>query len=191
MNDTPIPGFIDGGLDEVRELNVKKAKEHLSKAGYPNGIDLKFEFAKFTNEDQWATIWQQQLAQAGIRIELQQRPTDGYWGDVWLKDGHPFAYSGWNVRPTHAALGLWYVSTANWNESRFKSKTFDANYAKAKATVNKEARKKLYHACIREVSDHAGHFVPFIQSFIDSTTKNLSRHQPTAGSLSFKEIILS
>ena len=24
MNATPIPGFIDGGLDEVRELNVKK-----------------------------------------------------------------------------------------------------------------------------------------------------------------------
>jgi len=190
MNDTPIPGFIEGGLDVVRELNIKKAKEHLSKAGYPNGIDLKFEFGKFTNEDQWATIWQQQLAQVGIRIELQQRPTDGYWGDVWLKEGHPFAYSGWNVRPTHAALGLWYVSTANWNESRFKSETFDANYAKAKATVNKRERIKLYHACIREVADHAGHFVPFIQSFMDATTRKVSGHQPTAGTLSFNKISL-
>jgi peptide/nickel transport system substrate-binding protein len=190
MNDTPIPGFIFGGLETIRERSLAKAKEHLDKAGYPNGIDLTFEYAKYTNEDQWATIWQAGLAEAGIRLTLEQRPTDGYWGDVWLQDGHPFAYSGWNVRPTHAALGLWYVSTASWNESRFKSETFDANYAKAKATVNDAERIKLYHACIKEVQDHAGHFVPFIQAFMDGTSSKVNGWTPTAGSNDFGSIVI-
>ena len=190
MNDTPIPGFIDGGLPGVRERSVAKAKEHLSRAGYPDGIDLTLEMAKWTNEDQWATIWQAGLAEAGIRVEIQQRPTDGYWGDVWLQDGHPFALSGWNVRPTHAGLGLWYVSTANWNESRFKSETFDANYAKAKATVNDAERIKLYHACIKEVQDHGGHFVPFIQAFMDAASSKVSGWTPTVGAMPYGKIVM-
>ena len=87
-------------------------------------------------------------------------------------------------------MGLWYVSTASWNESRFKSETFDANYAKAKATVNDAERIKLYHACIKEVQDHAGHFVPFIQAFMDGMSSKVNGWTPTAGSNDFGSIVI-
>lgn len=190
MNDTPIPSIIEGGLPgPPREHNVEKAKELLSMAGYPDGIDLTFEFAEFgAFENPWATVWQQQLAEAGIRIELDSRPTDTYWGEVWLQDGHPFAMSGWNVRPTQAGLALWYKSDADWNETRFKSESWDALLAQARATVNKDERIKIFHQLQQQVVDEGSQFVPFMQSFIDATRSNVSGWVPSAGKAVYSTI---
>ena len=125
MNDIPLPGLIRFGLGGEREHNVAMAREHLSQAGYPDGIDLTLTLADMGDWMVWCPVWQQQLAEAGINMELNVTPADTYWGDQWLTA--PFAMSGWHVRTVDHGLGLWYHSEAEWNETHWRSEAFDAD----------------------------------------------------------------
>ena len=51
-------------------------------------------------------------------------------------------------------------------------------------------RIKLYHACIKEVQDHGGHFVPFIQAFMDAASSKVSGWTPTVGAMPYGKIVM-
>jgi len=125
MNDIPLPGLIRFGLTGSREHNLAMAREHLSRAGYADGIDLTLTLASMEDWIEWTQVWQQQLAEAGINVELNVTPADTYWGDQWLSA--PFAMTGWNVRTVDHGLGLWYHAEAEWNETHWADEQFDAD----------------------------------------------------------------
>ena len=158
MNDIPLPGLIRFGLGGAREHDLAMAREHLSRAGYPDGIDLTLTLASMEDWIEWTQVWQQQLAEAGINIELNVTPADTYWGDQWLTA--PFAMTGWNVRTVDHGLGLWYHSEAEWNETHWRSEAFDADLAAARATTDEAERTRLYHKLQQQIIDEGGHFVP-------------------------------
>lgn len=188
MNDTPIPSLIEYGLPgPPREYNVEKAKELLSMAGYPNGIDLTFKTS--TIDDTfvaWATVWQQQLAEANINMEIDIQPADTYWDVVWLQE--PFYHTGWNVRTTDAAMGLWYRSEADWNETHWLREDWDALLVKARATLDVNERTNLYHQMQQQIVDEGGHFVPYMASFIDATRSNISGWAPAIGANVYRDL---
>ena len=142
MNDIPLPSLVRFGLEGTREHNLAMAKEHLSQAGYPDGIDLTLTLADMQDWITWCPVWQQQLAEAGINVELDVTPADTYWGDQWLSA--PFAMTGWNVRTVDHGLGLWYLSDADWNETHWASEEFDSDLASARATTDEAERTRLY-----------------------------------------------
>lgn len=158
MNDIPLPGLIRFGLTGSREHNLAMAREHLSRAGYADGIDLTLTLASMEDWIEWTQVWQQQLAEAGINVELNVTPADTYWGDQWLSA--PFAMTGWNVRTVDHGLGLWYHSEAEWNETHWRSEEFDADLAAARSTTDEAERTRLYHKMQQQIIDEGGHFVP-------------------------------
>ena len=158
MNDIPLPGLIRFGLAGSREHNLAMAREHLSRAGYADGIDLTLTLASMEDWIEWTQVWQQQLAEAGINVELDVTPADTYWGDQWLSA--PFAMTGWNVRTVDHGLGLWYHSEAEWNETHWRSEEFDADLAAARSTTDEAERTRLYHKMQQQIIDEGGHFVP-------------------------------
>ena len=158
MNDIPLPGLIRFGLAGSREHNLAMAREHLSRAGYPDGIDLTLTLASMEDWIEWTQVWQQQLAEAGINVELNVTPADTYWGDQWLSA--PFAMTGWNVRTVDHGLGLWYHSEAEWNETHWADEQFDADLAAARSTTDEAERTRLYHKMQQQIIDEGGHFVP-------------------------------
>ena len=176
MNDIPLPGLVRFGLEGAREHNVAMAREHLNRAGYPNGIDLTLVLADMQDWTVWCPVWQQQLAEAGINVELDVTPADTYWGDQWLSA--PFAMTGWNVRTVDHGLGLWYLSDAEWNETHWASEEFDADLAAARATTDEAERTRLYHKLQQQIVDEGGHFVPTMYGFYSAQRAGVTGWQP-------------
>jgi len=176
MNDIPLPSLIRFGLEGAREHDVAMAKEHLNRAGYPNGIDLTLTLAAMEDWIEWTQVWQQQLGEVGINVELNVTPADTYWGDQWLIA--PFAMTGWNVRTVDHGLGLWYLSDAEWNETHWASEEFDADLAAARATTDEAERARIYAKLQQQIIDEGGHFVPNMFGLSSAVRSNVTGWQP-------------
>ena len=95
-----------------------------------------------TLEPTWPTLgvaYQAQAAEAGIRVNVVQTPSDGYWNRIWMKKD--ISATRWKERPADQALHEIYLSTAKWNESFFKDSAFDELLATARRELNFEKRK--------------------------------------------------
>ena len=176
MNDIPLPSLIRFGLEGAREHNLALAREHLNQAGYPDGIDLTLTLAAMEDWIEWCQVWQQQLAEVGINVELNVTPADTYWGDQWLSA--PFAMTGWNVRTVDHGLGLWYQSDADWNETHWASEQFDADLAAARSTTDEAERTRLYGGMQQQIIDEGGHFVPNMFGLSSAVRTNVTGWQP-------------
>ena len=140
--------------------DIKGAKALLAAAGYPNGIDIDVHVS--TLEPTWPTLavaYQEQAAAAGIRVNVVQAPTDGYWSEVWMKKD--VAATRWNERPADQALHEIYLSTAKWNESYFKDEAFDAMLADARRELDFDKRKEIYQAAQQHLWENGGTLIPY------------------------------
>ena len=176
MNDIPLPSLIRFGLAGSREHNLDMAREHLNRAGYPNGIDLTLTLAAMEDWIEWTQVWQQQLGEVGINLELNVTPADTYWGDQWLTA--PFAMTGWNVRTVDHGLGLWYKSDADWNETHWASEQFDADLAAARSTTDEAVRTEIYGRLQQQIIDEGGHFVPDMFGLSSAVRSGVTGWQP-------------
>jgi peptide/nickel transport system substrate-binding protein len=133
--------------------DVKKARQLLAQAGYPNGIKLPtFYFAASWPEiPRVFQVIAQSVKEAGIQMPIEQRPSDGYrdWrvGDK-LADGatkHRFAYGPSGVR--NPAVSLFRMRPDS-NESGYWSGAacdeYMALYDRAVAQKQPDKRKALY-----------------------------------------------
>ena len=82
-----------------------------------------------------AALFQQTAAQAGIPLEIKREPNDGYWSEVW--NVQPFCASYWGGRPVQDQMyATAYLSTADWNDTRFKVQEFDDLLFAARAELD-------------------------------------------------------
>ncbi|RIY00242.1 ABC transporter substrate-binding protein [Aureimonas flava] len=120
--------------------DVAQAKALLAEAGHPDGIDLELTLGNTQGkwEQDTAQVLQQNLAEAGIRLQLNVLPASQYW-PVWNKV--PFGLTYWAHRPLGVmTLDLAYRSGGAWNETNFASPEFDAALDKAMAIVDPKER---------------------------------------------------
>ena len=140
--DTPV-SFSDpyrAKLDCPQD--IAGAKALLAEAGYPDGIDIEVFTADLEpGMVQYAEVYQQQVAKAGIRVKLTVAPSDGYWDDIWLKKN---AVTSWSQRPADQFLNEAYRSGAAWNESHFANAAYDTLLDQARATLDIDKARSLY-----------------------------------------------
>ena len=140
--------------------DIAQAKALLAEAGYPDGIEIDVHVA--TLEPTWPTLgvaYQAQAAEAGIRVNVVQTPSDGYWNRIWMKKD--ISATRWKERPADQALHEIYLSTAKWNESFFKDSAFDELLATARRELNFEKRKALYVKAQEHLYENAGTLIPY------------------------------
>lgn len=158
--DSPV-----GPLDQYRAQmecpqDIEGAKALLAEAGYSDGVDIDIHVA--TIESTWpvlAEVYQNQAAAAGIRVNIVQVPSDGFWSDVWMQKD--VVTTRWNERPADQALNEIYVSSAKWNESYYKDANFDALLSKARQELDFEARRALYVQAQEHLWETAGTLIPY------------------------------
>jgi peptide/nickel transport system substrate-binding protein len=86
-------------------------------------------------------IFREQLAPAGIRLNINLMPPAQYW-EIW--DKTPFGITAWTHRPLGTmVLSLGYRCGVPWNESHYCNPEFDAALDAAEATLDVEERRKL------------------------------------------------
>lgn len=175
-NDSPINAaypLFDESIPQ-RQFNIEKAKEHYAKSGHDGSpIVLHVSDAAFAGALDAAALFQQSAKEAGIPLELKREPADGYWSEVWNKK--PFCASYWGGRPVQDQMwSVGYLSTADWNDTRFKNPDFDAMLLDARAELDSGKRKDLYSKMSRLVRDEGGIINPMFNQFIDALSENVA-----------------
>ena len=171
--DTPAAPNDQYRLDMDCPQNIDEAKRLLAEAGFADGIE--FDMHASSLEPSWVTLaeaYQQQVAPAGIKVNIVLAPTDGYWSDVWRKK--TVAMTRWNQRPADQILHEAYLGGAPWNESYWNNADFDATLASARRELDFNKRKSLYVAAQKQLFEEGGTLVPYHVNKLVGTTARVN-----------------
>lgn len=171
------PDYYDLGNPPRQDL--AKAAAMIEQAGMKGTeISLTLGNTQGTWEQDVCAILQQQCAQAGINLKLNVLPQGEYW-EVWDKAN--FSLTFWTHRPVAVMLHkLAYRSDAKWNESHFKSATYDAALDAAAGSPDATAASQHMKVCQQELVDNHVMVQPFwikLYSGGKSYVKNFPKHQ--------------
>ncbi len=128
----------------IYDTNIEKAKELLAEAGYPNGIEFSITCSAQYSFDKIAQVIQAQLAEAGIKVNIDLVE----WGifiDKWKKvDFDSFvSLNGGAVEPDKQFYRTFY-STGSTNKFNFSNEKADELLDAGRETVEYEKRKEIY-----------------------------------------------
>jgi len=174
-NDFPInksyPLFDD--TIPQREFDTDKAAEHYKKSGHDGSpIVLRVADGAFPGAVDAAALFQQSAQAAGIPLEIEREPNDGYWSEVWNKQ--PFCASYWGGRPVQDQMySTAYLSTADWNDTRWKVPTFDEMLLSARGELDETKRKEIYSNMAKMLRDEGGLICPMFNDFIDGVSTDV------------------
>jgi len=171
-NDHPISPIMRFHASESelpqRKYDPEKAKFHLKKAGL-EGHTFKLHTSALSGFIDYALLFKEYAAKAGINIELVREPTDGYWETVWRKK--PFCQSQWNARPTEDMMfSTCYTGDADWNESHLRHKRFDELIVEARKELDNTKRREMYVEMQKIVSNEGGSIVFLFKDIVEAAS---------------------
>ena len=153
-NDSHMAATNEDFLPKKPIRDVKKARQLLAEAGYPNGITLPtFYYAPYVPEiTRVLSVAAESVKAAGITMNIEERPMAGYrkWRveDKEKTRKHRFAMGP--VGPRNPAMNLFRMARPTYNESGYwhpcaEGDRYIALYKKAMRTGDPMARRKIYH----------------------------------------------
>jgi peptide/nickel transport system substrate-binding protein len=174
-NDMPINAaypLFDETIPQ-REFDLQKAAEHYKASGHDGSpIILRTADGAFPGAVDAAALFQQSAQAAGIPLEIKREPNDGYWSEVW--NAQPFCASYWGGRPVQDQMySTAYLSTADWNDTRFKNADFDKMLFAARAELDNDKRKAIYSQMGHLLRDTGGLICPMFNDFIDAVSSSV------------------
>ena len=169
--DTPIgPIFKDFYLDVPEpKRDVAKAKGLLKDAGYEN-LSITLVAQSGFDVPKIALVWKEQLAEAGVNVEVNVVPPDVYYQDNgWLEVD--FGITEWALRATpQPYLQLAYMSDAKWNESHWSDEELDKLAAQAASELDRAKRADLYKQIQRIFIERGPIIVPYFERTVVATS---------------------
>jgi peptide/nickel transport system substrate-binding protein len=174
-NDMPINSAYPLFSDDIpqRMYDPEKAKFHFKKSGHSGKVLLRTSDVAFPGAVDAAQLYQQSAKAAGIDVEIKREPGDGYWSNVWNKQ--PFCESYWGGRPVQDQMySTAYLSTADWNDTKWKRPAFDKLLLAARAELDTARRKAIYREMGMMVRDDGGLICPMFNDFIDARSDKLA-----------------
>ena len=168
-NDFPINGaypLFDDSIPQ-RDYDAALAAEHYKKSGHDGSpIVLQVAAGAFPGAVEAAQLFQQSAQAAGIPLELKREPDDGYWSNVW--NVAPFCASYWGGRPVQDQMySTAYLSTAEWNDTKFRNAKFDELLTAARAELDGAKRKGMYSEMANILRDEGGLILPMFNDFVE------------------------
>ena len=180
-NDHPIsPSNRYHAGDEIpqREYDPDKANFHLKKAGAEGTtFTLSTSEGAFGEAVDMAILYQEQALQAGITVEINRMPADGYWDSVWMQ--HEWCFSFWSGRPTEDWMfSQAYSEGAAWNESFWQHERFNQLLKEARVELDEVKRREMYVEMQRIVHDEGGSIVPAFNDQLMAMNKRVKYEYP-------------
>jgi len=181
---TPFgPVYGDFYLDEPAPArDVEKAKELLATAGYADGLTIDIDCQDRSPVPAICTIWKEQLAEAGVTVNINLVPTDVYYGadNMWLEDD--FGVTDWGSRPyPQPYLDLAYICDAQWNESHWCDEELDQLAAQAAKELDPAKRVEQYHQIQRIFKERGPIILVFFLNNLWGASPALKGLEPTMG----------
>lgn len=173
-NDFPINetyALFPEGIEQ-RAYDPDKAAFHFKKSGHDGSVLLRTSDVAFPGAVDAAVLYQESAKKAGINIEVKREPGDGYWSNVW--NVQPFSTSYWGGRPTQDQMySTAYLSTADWNDTRFLRPDFDKILLEARSELDQTKRAEMYRTMAMMVRDEGGLILPMFNDFVNASTKSV------------------
>ncbi|MEQ6247278.1 ABC transporter substrate-binding protein [Sulfitobacter sp. HNIBRBA3233] len=174
-NDFPINAaypLFDESIPQ-REHSIEKAREHYEKSGHDGSpIVLRVADGAFPGAVDAAALFQQSAQAAGIPLEIKREPNDGYWSEVW--NVQPFCASYWGGRPVQDQMySTAYLSTADWNDTRWKRPEFDQMLLDARGELDAVKRAEIYSDMAKMLRDEGGLILPMFNDFVAGVSDNI------------------
>jgi len=166
-----------------RPRDLDKAKEHLQKAGMPDGFSVSFKIPQsYPTQVQGAKVIADQASDVGIDMKIQQIT----WSS-WLSD----VYSKRNFQATTSSyLALWYPDVSFYkfldpNGAFFftgwDNEEYNQLVEKARHLYDQGERAKLYHEATQILhDDRAGHLLLWWQPNLYGAANKYKGHMGTA-----------
>lgn len=167
-NDIPIgPANRYFAADlEPKGYDPDKAKYYLQQSGLSSlEVTLQAANAAFSGAVDAAVLMSEKAAAAGITINVDRVPDDGYWDNIWIKS--PFCASYWGGRPVEdQMLTTAYVSGAAWNESSWSNARFDELLVAARSELDETKRREMYHELQQIISFEGSTIIPMYNNYV-------------------------
>jgi peptide/nickel transport system substrate-binding protein len=175
-NDFPINAAYPLFDDTIpqREYDAAAAAEYYKKSGHDGSpIILRTAEGAFPGAVEAAQLFQQSAKAAGIPLEIKREPDDGYWSNVWNVE--PFCASYWGGRPVQDQMYTTaYLSTADWNDTKFKNAKFDELLIAARAELDTAKRKGMYSEMAHILRDEGGLILPMFNDFVEGVREEVA-----------------
>ncbi|MEO8243896.1 MAG: ABC transporter substrate-binding protein [bacterium] len=174
-NDFPINAsypLFDDSIPQ-RVYDPVKAAEYYKKSGHDGSpLILQVAPAAFPGAVEAAQLFQASANAAGIPLQVKLEPDDGYWSNVW--NVAPFCASYWGGRPVQDQMySTAYLSTADWNDTKFVDKHFDEVLIAARGELDQTKRKAEYSELANIVRDTGGLICPMFNDFVEGRRAEL------------------
>ena len=131
-------------VTDYTKSNVAKAKELLTKAGYPNGVELKYTSVTLFPFNRIAEIVKQQAAKAGIKLNLEIIGLNQAMQDTMLNKTNILGL-GWSGKTSpDMTLQALVHSKGNYNNKNYANPEVDRLIAEGRSTADINKRKKAY-----------------------------------------------
>jgi peptide/nickel transport system substrate-binding protein len=160
--DGPVASNVIGADPKLKRypLDAKKAKDLLTKAGYPNGMDVKLYLApdRYPKAREVCQVIADQLRKADVRTELVSQEFAVFWGNDGVNGGKlPFYYVG---RPAVDADTLYeqYFRSGVTKRIEYKNPEFDKLIDEEQTTGDMKKRVGLLQQAGRILMED----VPFV-----------------------------
>lgn len=165
-----------------RTHDPDQAKSLLKKAGAENlSVSLSVADSVYSGAVDMCVLYAEQAKQAGINIQVNREPNDGYYSDVWLKK--PFCVVQWGARPTPDVMfSLAYKDDAAWNESHWQNERFNVLLREAKAELDEAKRAEMYREMCQLARDDGGTIIPMFTNFVYARRDNVKHGENLAAS---------
>ena len=179
-NDHPISSanqYTNTDLPQ-REFDADKAAHHYKKSGHSGPIKIAAANAAFAGAVDAAQLIAASCAEAGITVEVDKVPDDGYWSNVWNNDAYGWSACYWGGRPTEDWMfSAAYVSGSDWNDTAWRgtdaSKEFNELVVAARAELDVNKRKAMYYRCQALIHDDGGATIPMFANYINGLNKKI------------------
>jgi peptide/nickel transport system substrate-binding protein len=182
--DTPFgPVYGEFFLDEpLPARDPEGARQLLADAGYTDGLAIDIYCQDRAPVPAICTIWKEQLADAGVTLNIQLVPTDVYYGadNMWLEVD--FAITDWGSRPyPQPYLDLAYTCEAQWNESHWCDEEMDELAALAAKEMDPQKRTDQYQQIQRIFRERGPIILTFFIDNLWGANASLQGVRPTMG----------
>ncbi len=157
--------------------DVAKAKELLAEAGFGDGLELSVNVGNTqgTWEQDSCVILKQNLAEAGININVNVMPSAKYWEQWNLA---PFSLTSWTHRPLGTmVLSLAYRTGVPWNETAYANPEFEEALTAAESILDVEERSKAMERVEKILQDDAIMVQPFFRAVFSATSQRVQGYE--------------
>lgn len=193
-NDHPVSAslpFFDES-QEQRAFDPELAKQLLSDAGYPDGIEMPMQVGDIGEVPAIAAIIEQNLAAVGITTPVGVTPNSDFYGEYWCVADNtgpgipcgtsaPIGIVDYGHRPTpDIYFGRALATDGDWNSSNYASSEFDGYFGDYQSATDVAGQKDAVGKIQRLLHEDSPACYHTFFNYLSATSTEINGFQTTS-----------